>query len=242
MPAKSKRNTHVTETTATKATLKAGIQIGSFLFDDIMMNTFQRGKSVEEFFSQYARLSQGELVLTKDDFCRGISQLGLDWGTNIRRSSDIFDQIDLAANRGTACNCINLSDIGQAVLFNAGVYIDEKLSEYLFAVYRVLNEGKKEQRLQDLFNFLNTKNRDETCTNTEFKKILLDLVDPQRQFKVLSEYQFEQLLNRYRVSHTKPEYLVNFVKFHRDIQYAAKGVSIAMIWAIQLCSNIMKVK
>ena len=51
MPAKSKRNTHVTETTATKATLKTGIQIGSFLFDDIMMNTFQRGKSVEEFFS-----------------------------------------------------------------------------------------------------------------------------------------------------------------------------------------------
>jgi hypothetical protein len=91
MPAKSKRNTHVTETTATKATLKTGIQIGSFLFDDIMMNSFQRGKSVEEFFSQYARLSQGELVLTKDDFCRGISQLGLDWGTNIRRSSDIFD-------------------------------------------------------------------------------------------------------------------------------------------------------
>lgn len=51
LPALSKRNTHVTELTAKKPGLKAGIQIGSFLFDDIMMYTFQRGKSVEEFFS-----------------------------------------------------------------------------------------------------------------------------------------------------------------------------------------------
>lgn len=92
-----------------------------------------------------------------------------------------------------------------------------------------------------MFNFLNT-NRDETCLNTEFKKILLDLVDPQRTFKVISEHQFEQLLNRYRVTNTVPEFRVNFEKFHRDIQYASKGISIGMIWAIDLASNIMKVK
>jgi hypothetical protein len=40
LPALSKRNTHVTELTAKKPTLKAGIQIGSFLFDDIMMYAF----------------------------------------------------------------------------------------------------------------------------------------------------------------------------------------------------------
>ncbi len=56
-----------------------------------MMYSFQRGKSVEEFFSQFAKLSQGELVLNKEDFGRAISQLGLEWSTNVRRVSDIFD-------------------------------------------------------------------------------------------------------------------------------------------------------
>jgi len=46
---------------------------------------------VEEFFSQYAKISQGELVLNKDDFARGITTLGVDWSTNVRRVSDIFD-------------------------------------------------------------------------------------------------------------------------------------------------------
>jgi hypothetical protein len=109
-----------------------------------MMYSFQRGKSVEEFFSQFAKLSQGELVLNKEDFGRAISQLGLEWSTNVRRVSDIFDQLDIAANRGTPCKFITVSDIGQAVLFNAGVYVDDRLSEYLFSVYRALSEGKKE--------------------------------------------------------------------------------------------------
>jgi len=45
----------VTEKTLTKPFLKGGMQIASFIFDEIMMNTFQRGKSVEEFFSLYGK-------------------------------------------------------------------------------------------------------------------------------------------------------------------------------------------
>jgi hypothetical protein len=102
---------------------------------------------VEEFFSQYAKISQGELVINKDDFARGITTLGVDWSTNVRRVSEIFDQLDIAANRGTSCRFITVTDISEAVLFNAGIIVDDKLSEYLFSIYRVLNEGKKESKL-----------------------------------------------------------------------------------------------
>ena len=46
---------------------------------------------MEEFFSQYALLSQGELILNKEDFARGVSLLGVEWSTNVRKVSDIFD-------------------------------------------------------------------------------------------------------------------------------------------------------
>jgi hypothetical protein len=35
--------------------------------------------------------------------------------------SDIFDQLDIAANRGTSCRFITVTDISEAVLFNAAI-------------------------------------------------------------------------------------------------------------------------
>jgi hypothetical protein len=55
--------------------------------------------------------------------------------------------LDIAANRGTSCKFVTVNDIAEAVLFNAGIYVDDKLSDYLFSFYRVLSEGKKEARL-----------------------------------------------------------------------------------------------
>lgn len=47
--------------------------------------------------------------------------MGVEWSTNVRRVSDIFDQLDIAANRGTSCKFVTTSDIAEAVLFNAGI-------------------------------------------------------------------------------------------------------------------------
>jgi len=102
---------------------------------------------VEEFFSQFAKISSGDLVMNKEDFGRGITLLGVEWSTNVRRVSDIFEQLYIAANRGTSLKFITVTDLAEAVLFNAGIYVDDKLSEYLFSLYRVLNEGKKESKL-----------------------------------------------------------------------------------------------
>lgn len=57
LPAQSKKNTHVTEKTVTKPQLKGNITIASFLFDDIMMQTFRKGMSVEMFFRSYSRMA-----------------------------------------------------------------------------------------------------------------------------------------------------------------------------------------
>ena len=84
MPAESKKNTHITEKNAAKTQLK-DLQIASFLFDDLMMNTFERGHSVEEYFYPYAKFSQGDFILNREDFQQAVSSLGVEWSSNMQR-------------------------------------------------------------------------------------------------------------------------------------------------------------
>jgi hypothetical protein len=68
LPSQSKRNTHVTEATVTKKFIKGGMPIGSYMFDDIMLATYQRGQSVETFFCRYSRPTGSDYLLGLEDF------------------------------------------------------------------------------------------------------------------------------------------------------------------------------
>jgi hypothetical protein len=82
MPAESKRNTHITEANAQKIQLKELRQVPSYMFDEVMMGTYERGQSVEEFFYGFARFEQGDFILSRDDFVRAMSQLPIELGSN----------------------------------------------------------------------------------------------------------------------------------------------------------------
>ena len=100
LPAQSKKNTHVTVVTANKIHLKGSMQVASFLFDDIMMSTYRRGMSIEEYFRAFSTLKGNELIIGKEDYGRAIASLGIDWGSNMTKVSEIFDAVDIAANKG----------------------------------------------------------------------------------------------------------------------------------------------
>lgn len=44
------------------------MQIGSYMFDDIMLATYQRGQSVETFFCRYSRPTGSDYLLGLEDF------------------------------------------------------------------------------------------------------------------------------------------------------------------------------
>jgi hypothetical protein len=82
------------ENTVTKPQLKGMLSIASFIFDDIMMNTYRKGLSVEMYFRAFARVAGQDMVLIKDDFMRAVASLGLEWGSNIGKVAEVFDSID----------------------------------------------------------------------------------------------------------------------------------------------------
>jgi len=82
LPVQSKRNTHVTEATVTKQLLKGGMQVASYMFDDIMMATYHRGQSIESFFCRFARLTGNKYLLGLEDFSSALSTLNVEWSGN----------------------------------------------------------------------------------------------------------------------------------------------------------------
>lgn len=38
--------------------------------------------------------------MSKEDFARALSNLNLEWGSNVRKMMEIFDSLDIAANQG----------------------------------------------------------------------------------------------------------------------------------------------
>lgn len=83
----------MTELTATKIQLKGSLSVASFIFDDIMMATFKKGQSVEMYFRSFSRIVGSELQISKDEFIRSISTLGVDWASNLGKVSEVYDSI-----------------------------------------------------------------------------------------------------------------------------------------------------
>lgn len=88
----------MTEAIATKPYLKGGVHVGSFMFDDIMMATYQRGQSVETFFCRYGKLTGFEYLLNEEDFNKALSTLNVEWSGNPGRLYEFFNSLDLAAH------------------------------------------------------------------------------------------------------------------------------------------------
>ena len=76
------------------------MQIGSFIFDDLMMATYQRGQSIETFFGRFAKLSGSDYILSIDDFAKAISSLDLDWNNSAAKISEFFNSLDTVAHQG----------------------------------------------------------------------------------------------------------------------------------------------
>ena len=92
------------------------VQIPSFQFDDIMLETFRRGQAVEVFFKNFSgRYQQHEYQLNKDEFMQAIASLGIKWATDTLKLSEMFDAIDLAAHSSLA-KYVSTMDMGEAVL------------------------------------------------------------------------------------------------------------------------------
>jgi hypothetical protein len=163
-PAYSKRNTYVTERTIEKPHLKGSMQIASFLFDDIMMNTYRRGLSIEMYFRAFSKFQGSELILNKEDFGRAIASLGIDWAANVAKVSEIFDAIDIATNQGTPKKVISPSDIGHSVLLNCGHNVEDILAVHIIAVHKALKGKNMLGKLRELFSFINSR-RDNTCSS-----------------------------------------------------------------------------
>lgn len=114
------------------------MQIATFLFDDIMMGTYRRGLSIEEYFRAFSTLKGNELMISKEDFGRAIASLGIDWGSNVAKVSEIIDGIDIAANSGNPKKSISPSDLAHSVLYNGGHNVDDVLSVHILAVHKAL--------------------------------------------------------------------------------------------------------
>lgn len=104
----SKKNTHVTQATVTKPQLQGSVQVPSYLFDDLMMATYRKSQSVEQFFRGFARVVGQELFISKEDFTKAIEALGLEWP----RSDDIYHALAQAVSIGRLQPALSPSDLG----------------------------------------------------------------------------------------------------------------------------------
>lgn len=138
------------------------MHVASFLFDDIMMNTYRKGLSVEMYFITFAKAAGQELVLSKEDFSRALAGLGLDWSSNVGKVSELFDAIDIGSHRGTLSYYITGIDIAEVVYLNAGHNVDEIIAVHLLAIHKGLKAKGMLGKLRDIFNFINTR-RDHSC-------------------------------------------------------------------------------
>lgn len=189
LPAKSKRNTHVTALTVTKQFLKGSLPLASYMFDDVMIGTFQKGLSVETHFLKYSRPSSSDFVLGLDDFNRALQSLNLDWGGNLPRIAEFFNSLDLAAHQGQL-RYVSTTDIGEAIFLNASKNVDDIISEHISAVHKALKEKNMLGRLRDLFNFINSQ-RDETCEINEFKRVIKEIVENGSSIPLLNEHKYD---------------------------------------------------
>lgn len=196
LPAHSKRNTYVTERTLTKQHLKGSMQIASFIFDDIMMNTYRRGLSIEMYFRAFSKIHLNELLINKEDFGRAIASLDIDWGSNVSKVTDTFDAIDIATNQGKPKGVISPSDIAHSVFLNGGHNVDDILSVHIMAIHKALKGKNLLGKLREFFNFINMK-RDNTCAAKEFKSMLLERLELNK-LDVIKDHHADMLVQRYK--------------------------------------------
>ena len=131
--------------------------------------------------------------MTKEDFARALSNVNLEWGSNVRKMMEIFDSIDIATNQGKPKGYLTPSDISHSVLLNAGNNVDDILSNILIGIHRSLKQRNMLGKLRELFNFLNSK-RDNTCTGYEFSQMLLQRLELAREANPLKEQDVACLL------------------------------------------------
>ena len=65
-----------------------------------MMGTYRRGQSVEEYFRNFSQRIEKEHVIMKEDFARAVASLGIEWGNNVSKVSEVFDSLDLMCHNG----------------------------------------------------------------------------------------------------------------------------------------------
>lgn len=98
-------------------------------------------------------------------------------------------------------------------------------------------------KLRELFNFINTK-RDNTCSPQEFKTMLLDRLELAKSGTITDSHA-EMLVQRYKqADHSSHDEVhqakVNFTGFIKDMEFAEQGISPALIWAVELATNVIK--
>jgi hypothetical protein len=214
------------------------MQVASFILDDIMMDTYTRGLSVEEYFRIFSNFKGNEIQLSKEEFGRAIASLGIDWGSNMGKVSEIFDAIDIATNQGQAKRIISPSDLAHAILYNGGHNVEDILAVHIMAIHKALKANNMLGKLRELFNFINSR-RDNTCSPQEFKAMLLDKLELAKQ-GVLKDLPAEMLVQRYKQEAVGEEARVNFAMFIKDMEFAESGISPALVWAVELATNVVK--
>ena len=61
-----------------------------------MMATYRKSQSVEQYFRGFSKVIGQELLISKDDFIKAISTLGLDWP----RADEIYNVLASAVSVG----------------------------------------------------------------------------------------------------------------------------------------------
>jgi hypothetical protein len=71
--------------------LKGSMSIASYTFEEFMMKNFSKGQFVEMHSRSYSKVVNGEANNDKKDFARALSNLNLEWGSNVWNMMEIFD-------------------------------------------------------------------------------------------------------------------------------------------------------
>jgi hypothetical protein len=102
--------------------------------------------------------------------------LNVEWSGNFGKVSEFFNSLDLAAHQGQL-RYVSITEIGESILLNTSKNADEFVSDSIMTVHKALKDRNMLGKLRDLLNFINS-NRDETCENNEFKRILKEIIEP----------------------------------------------------------------
>mmetsp|Transcript_30801 Transcript_30801/g.30307 ORF Transcript_30801/g.30307 Transcript_30801/m.30307 type:complete len:225 (+) Transcript_30801:47-721(+) len=170
--AHSKKNTILSEKDAGFRSIKIPPKVPAYEFEDIMIATCKKGQAVENYFKEFATFQQGTYFLELEQFFEALKKLGLKWADQ-KHVTELFEAIDQASHMDRLERIIDVRDIGNVVLCNSPVTVDEMQSKYVYQIYISLKQKQMLSKIRNIFQFFNQR-RDSTCTAKEFKGALLE--------------------------------------------------------------------